>query len=283
MSISIIGRSIGKSVTLLLNETAAILKAKGEPLIHLGGGEPESRTPIDAITNFTGLLNSGEIRYTPVDGTIEMKQAIIRYTEEYYDRKVDPENIIFLTADAQGVLPPIARLNMNQAIYHFISGYTSKIAGTELGLGIEPEITFSACFGAPFMVHHPFYYADLLRKKAEKTGVTVWLVNTGWVGGKFGVGKRISIRHTRNMLNAALEGKLDNVEYRTDKLFGFKVPLSCPGVHEDVFDPSSAWGNKDEYWIKYDALAARYIENFKIFAGGVPGEIMASGPKRLKK
>ena len=194
-----------------------------------------------------------------------------------------PKNVIFLTADAQGVLPPIARLNMDQAIYHFISGYTSKIAGTELGLGIEPEITFSACFGAPFMVHHPFFYADLLRKKVEKHGAKVWLVNTGWVGGKFGIGKRISIRHTRNMLNAVLDGKLNDVIFRKDELFGFEVPLSCPNVPDDVFDPSNAWGNKEEYWKKYDALVARYIENFKLFAKGVPDEVVASGPKRLAK
>ncbi len=193
-----------------------------------------------------------------------------------------PKNVVFLTADAQGVMPPIARLNMNQAIYHFISGYTSKIAGTELGLGIEPEITFSACFGAPFMVHHPFLYADLLRKKVEKHDANVWLVNTGWVGGKFGVGKRISISHTRNMLNAVLEGKLNKVKYRKDKLFGFEVPLSCPNVPEDVFEPANAWGNKEEYWMKYDALASRYIENFKLFAIGCPDEVLAAGPKRLK-
>jgi phosphoenolpyruvate carboxykinase (ATP) len=193
-----------------------------------------------------------------------------------------PKNIVFLTCDAQGVMPPIARLNMNQAIYHFISGYTSKIAGTEIGLGIEPEITFSACFGAPFMVHHPYRYADLLRQKAEKVGANVWLVNTGWVGGKFGVGKRISIRHTRNMLNAALEGKLDSVEYRQDKLFGFEVPRTCPDVPEDVFIPENAWGNKNEYWQKYDALVARYIENFKIYAAGCPEEVLAAGPRRLR-
>lgn len=194
-----------------------------------------------------------------------------------------PKNVIFLTADAQGVLPPIANLDMNQAIYHFISGYTSKIAGTELGLGIEPEITFSACFGAPFMVHHPFYYADILRKKIEKTGARVWLVNTGWVGGKFGIGKRINIRHTRNMLNAALDGKLDKVEYRKDRLFGFKVPLNCPDVPENVLDPETAWGDKEEYWKKYDALATRYIENFKLFIKGVPDEVIKAGPVRYSK
>lgn len=196
--------------------------------------------------------------------------------------RTHPMNVIFLTCDAQGVMPPIARLDMNQAVYHFISGYTSKIAGTELGLGIEPEITFSACFGAPFMVHHPYYYADLLRKKIEKHGAKVWLVNTGWVGGKFGVGKRISIRHTRNMLNAVLEGKLGNMKYRKDKLFNFEIPLTCPNVPDDVLDPANAWGNKDEYWMKYDALSSRYIENFKFFKNGCPDEVISASPLRLK-
>lgn len=194
-----------------------------------------------------------------------------------------PKNVIFLTCDAQGVLPPIARLSPEQSIYHFISGYTSKIAGTEIGLGIEPEITFSACFGAPFMVHHPFEYANMLKEKSLKHGAQCWLVNTGWVGGKFGVGKRISIKHTRNLLNAALEGKLDKVKYRKDKLFGFDVPLTCPDVPEDVLEPSNSWGDKDDYWKKYDALAARYIENFKKYGDGCPAEITAAGPKRLKK
>ena len=197
--------------------------------------------------------------------------------------RAQPKNIVFLTADAQGVMPPIAKLNMDQAIYHFISGYTSKIAGTELGLGIEPEITFSACFGAPFMVHNPYFYATLLKKKAEQCGANIWLVNTGWVGGKFGVGKRISIRHTRNMLNAALEGKLDKVEYRKDKLFGFDIPKSCPNVPEEVFDPANAWGDKKDYWRKYDALVARYIENFKLFADRVPKDIIKAGPKRMSE
>jgi phosphoenolpyruvate carboxykinase (ATP) len=194
-----------------------------------------------------------------------------------------PQNVIFLTCDASGVLPPIARLDRDHAMYHFISGYTSKIAGTEIGLGIEPEITFSACFGAPFMVHHPFYYARLLSDKIEKHGARCWLVNTGWVGGKFGVGKRISIHHTRNMLNAALEGMLDEVDYRKDRLFGFDIPLTCPDVPPDVLKPSTAWGNKKEYWMKYDALASRFIENFKLFAKDCPPEVVAAGPKRLKK
>ncbi|MBM2815125.1 MAG: pckA [Ignavibacteria bacterium] len=197
--------------------------------------------------------------------------------------RTHPKNVIFLTCDATGTMPPIARLSMDQAMYHFMSGYTSKIAGTEIGLGIEPEITFSACFGGPFMVHHPFFYARLLKEKMESHGAQCWLVNTGWVGGKFGVGKRISIRHTRNLLNAALDGHLNDVEYRKDSVFGFEVPLSCPDVPEDVLDPSTSWGNKDEYWMKYDALAARYIENFKLFSEGCPEEVAKAGPVRFKK
>jgi phosphoenolpyruvate carboxykinase (ATP) len=194
-----------------------------------------------------------------------------------------PKNVIFLTCDASGVMPPIAKLNPEQAQYHFISGYTSKIAGTEIGLGIEPQITFSSCFGAPFMVRHPFEYALMLKQRMLKHNVNVWLVNTGWVGGRFGVGKRISIRHTRNLLNAALEGKLDKVKYRTDKLFGYKVPLTCPEVPKDVLEPSNAWGDKNEYWQKYDALASRFIENFKLYADGCTKEVISAGPKRLKK
>lgn len=190
-----------------------------------------------------------------------------------------PRNIIFLTCDASGVMPPIARLNTEQALYQFISGYTSKIAGTEVGLGKEPEITFSACFGAPFMVHHPYTYADLLRRKIEHHGARCWLVNTGWVGGPCGVGKRISIRHTRALLNAALRGDLENVPYRTDPIFGFQVPTQCPGVPDEVLDPSSSWPNKEEYWKKYRQLAARFIENFRKFEDACPPEIVAAGPK----
>lgn len=210
------------------------------------------------------------------------------YPLEYIDNVVPekmapshPKNIILLTCDASGVLPPIARLTPDEALYHFISGYTSKIAGTEIGLGIEPEITFSACFGAPFMVHHPYKYANMLKEKVIRHKVNCWLVNTGWTGGPFGIGKRISIRHTRALLNAALDGRLMDVEYRKDKLFGFGVPTHCPEVPEDVLDPANTWGNKTDYWRKYDALAARFIENFKLFASGCPEEVKRAGPRRL--
>jgi phosphoenolpyruvate carboxykinase (ATP) len=195
--------------------------------------------------------------------------------------RTHPKNVIFLTCDASGVLPPIARLNPAQAMYHFISGYTSKIAGTEIGLGIEPQITFSTCFGAPFMVHHPSVYAGLLAQKMARHGVTCWLVNTGWTGGSFGVGKRISIRHTRALLNAALDGRLNDVGYRVDPLFSFEVPTSCPEVPAEILDPAASWGNQEEYWKKYDALAARFIENFKLFAAGCPDEVLNAGPRRL--
>jgi len=194
-----------------------------------------------------------------------------------------PENIIFLTCDASGVMPPIARLTPEQALYHFISGYTSKLAGTEIGLGVEPEITFSTCFGAPFMVHHPHDYAALLKAKILRYKSDCWLVNTGWTGGPFGVGKRISIQHTRILLNDALEGKLKKVKFRKDPVFGFDVPVECEGVPSDILDPANTWGDRDEYYRKYDALAARFIENFKLFADGCPGEIAEAGPKRLSQ
>lgn len=194
-----------------------------------------------------------------------------------------PKNIFLLTCDASGVLPPISRLSPNQALYHFISGYTSKIAGTEIGLGVEPKITFSTCFGAPFMVHHPFVYANMLKGKMEAHGSTCWLINTGWTGGPFGIGERISIHHTRALLNAALDGGLDKVKFRKDKLFGFEVPTSCPDVPEKILDPANTWGDNAEYWNRYDGLAARFIENFKLFADGCPDGVEKAGPKRLKK
>jgi phosphoenolpyruvate carboxykinase (ATP) len=190
-----------------------------------------------------------------------------------------PKNIIFLTCDASGVMPPIARLSVEQAMYHFISGYTSKIAGTEVGLRDEPEITFSACFGGPFMVHKPAFYAELLRRKIERYEVKCWLVNTGWVGGAYGTGKRISIRHTRALLNAVLEGALDQVEYYTDPVFGFEVPKSCPDVPEDVLYPARAWHSQDDYWKRYKQLASRFVDNMKKFETDTPADVIKAGPK----
>ena len=190
-----------------------------------------------------------------------------------------PKNIIFLTCDASGVMPPVARLTTEQAMYQFISGYTAKLAGTEAGLGKDPEITFSACFGGPFMVHHPSRYAELLRNKIERYEVKCWLVNTGWVGGPYGVGKRISIRHTRALLNAALTGKLDQVEYYMDPVFGFEVPKTCPGVPENVLEPWSSWPSREEYDKRYRDLAQRFVENFKRFEDETPRDVVEAGPR----
>jgi phosphoenolpyruvate carboxykinase (ATP) len=189
-----------------------------------------------------------------------------------------PKNIVFLTCDASGVMPPIALLTPEQALYHFISGYTAKVGGTELGLGDEPEITFSACFGAPFMVHKPSFYADLLKKKISRYGSKCWMVNTGWVGGPYGIGKRISIRYTRNLLNAALNGILDEVEYYTDPVFGFRVPKSCPNIPESVLYPAQSWSSQEAYMKRYHSLAARFIDNFKLFESDCPSEVITSGP-----
>jgi phosphoenolpyruvate carboxykinase (ATP) len=207
----------------------------------------------------------------------------LEYIDNYLPQKMSghPRNIIFLTCDASGVMPPIARLTPDQAIYHFISGYTSKIAGTEIGLGIEPVVTFSTCFGGPFMVHHPYDYALLLKQKALRHNATCWLVNTGWTGGPFGIGRRISIQHTRRLLNAALSGSLAKVEYQRDPVFGFDVPKKCEGVPSDILDPANTWGSRDEYYQKYDALAARFIENFKHMMDECPPHVVEAGPKRL--
>ena len=190
-----------------------------------------------------------------------------------------PKNIIMLTCDASGVMPPISRLTPDQAVYHFISGYTAKVSGTEIELGKEPEITFSACFGAPFMVHHPYLYADLLKRKIMRHEATCWLVNTGWTGGPYGVGKRISIRYTRALLDAALEGKLTDVEYYQDPIFGFAVPTTCPEVPDAVLRPDSSWPDKASYQQRYRDLTMRFIDNFKQFQDGCPPEVVTAGPK----
>lgn len=189
-----------------------------------------------------------------------------------------PSNVIFLTCDASGVMPPIARLTADQALYHFMSGYTSKIAGTEIGLGIEPEITFSACFGGPFMVHHPYVYGRMLKARLMKYGATCWMVNTGWTGGSFGIGKRMSIKYTRALLDTALGGKLDRVAYRQDPVFGFAVPTECPGVPPEILDPAGSWPNRAAYFPQCAALAARFIENFKLLKDGCPEELLEAGP-----
>ncbi|WP_443019803.1 phosphoenolpyruvate carboxykinase [Sphingomonas adhaesiva] len=189
-----------------------------------------------------------------------------------------PKNIVMLTADAYGILPPIAKLTPDQAMYHFLSGYTARVAGTEIGV-TEPDATFSTCFGAPFMPRHPSVYGNLLKERIAKGGVDCWLVNTGWTGGKYGVGNRMPIKATRALLNAALDGSLNDAEFRTDPNFGFKVPVSVPGVDTAILDPRETWANKAEY----DATAAKLVdlfnENFAQFAEYVDQGVREAAPK----
>ncbi|MCO6450874.1 MAG: phosphoenolpyruvate carboxykinase [Caldilineales bacterium] len=188
-----------------------------------------------------------------------------------------PRNVIFLTADAFGVLPPISRLTPEQAQYHFISGYTAKVAGTERGV-TEPQPNFSACFGAPFLPMHPFTYAKLLAEKVEKHGANVWLVNTGWSGGPYGVGSRMPIKHTRAMITAALNGELDNVETAADPNFGVHIPVQVPGVPAEVLNPRNTWADGAAYDEQARKLATMFRENFKQYENEVSEVVRAAGP-----
>ena len=190
---------------------------------------------------------------------------------------VQPRTVILLTADAFGVLPPIARLTHAQAAYHFISGYTAKLAGTEVGIK-EPKATFSACFGAPFMPRHPGEYARMLTERLARQGADVWLVNTGWTGGPYGVGERMNIAHTRSMVRAALDGRLARVATRRDPTFGFEVPLKCPDVPPSFLDPRSTWNDRDAYDRAAHQLASMFTANFTAYADGVTDDIRAAGP-----
>lgn len=189
-----------------------------------------------------------------------------------------PKNIFFLTADAFGVLPPISKLTPEQAMYHFISGYTAKVAGTEAGV-TEPQATFSACFGKAFLPLHPGKYAKLLGEKLKESGANVWLVNTGWSGGSYGVGNRMKLSFTRAMITAALKGELSNVEYTTHKVFGLAMPNSCPDVPTEILHPRTTWTDANEYDQKANQLAELFIKNFSQYADGVTEDILSAAPK----
>lgn len=193
-----------------------------------------------------------------------------------------PKNIFFLTCDAFGVLPPISKLNKGQAMYHFISGYTAKVAGTEAGI-TEPQTVFSACFGAPFLPLHPTVYAEMLGKKLEENDVNVWLINTGWSGGAYGEGSRMKLRYTRSMITAAINGELDNVEFITDDVFGLKMPSICPDVPTEVLVPKNTWKDKDAYDKKAQELAQSFVTNFKKYESNANEEILNAAPKVLVK
>jgi phosphoenolpyruvate carboxykinase (ATP) len=189
-----------------------------------------------------------------------------------------PKNIFFLTADSYGIFPPISKLTAGQAMYQFISGYTAKVAGTEAGVK-EPSATFSACFGAPFIPLHPGKYAEMLGKKMTAANVNVFMINTGWSGGPYGVGSRMKLAYTRAMITAALEGKLDNVEYEAHPVFGMMMPKQCPNVPSEILNPRNTWEDKNAYDEKAIVLAKKFIANFEKYASGVSEEILAAAPK----
>jgi phosphoenolpyruvate carboxykinase (ATP) len=193
-----------------------------------------------------------------------------------------PKNIFFLTCDAYGVLPPISRLTPGQAMYHFISGYTAKVAGTEAGV-TEPKTVFSACFGAPFLPLHPGKYAGMLGEKLKQHDVRVWLVNTGWSGGAYGTGERMKLKYTRAMITAALRGELDKVSYKEHPIFGVSLPAECPGVPQEILDPRNTWKNKDAYDQQAEKLARQFNDNFNKFKDGVGPEILAAAPRSTVK
>jgi phosphoenolpyruvate carboxykinase (ATP) len=206
------------------------------------------------------------------------------YPLEFIDNAVasgqagHPRNIVMLTADAFGVLPPIARLTPAGAMYHFLSGYTAKVAGTEKGV-TEPKATFSTCFGAPFMVLHPTVYAKFLGDKIARHDARVWLVNTGWTGGPYGVGSRMKISHTRAMIRAALAGALDSVQYETDTTFNLDLPKSCPGVPPEVLKPRNTWADQGAYDDQARKLARMFADNFRMFESDAATDVKAAGPK----
>jgi phosphoenolpyruvate carboxykinase (ATP) len=191
-----------------------------------------------------------------------------------------PANIFFLTCDAFGVLPPISRLTPEQAMYHFISGYTAKVAGTETGI-TEPISTFSACFGAPFLPLHPGRYASMLGEKLKKHKVCVWLVNTGWIGGAYGSGSRIRLSYTRQMIKAAISGQLKNVQYDTHPVFKIYVPVSCAGVPSELLYPRDMWHDKEGYDQQALALAEKFIKNFEKYSSQVSEHICTAGPRLI--
>ncbi|MFT5336937.1 MAG: phosphoenolpyruvate carboxykinase (ATP) [Sphingobacteriales bacterium] len=194
----------------------------------------------------------------------------------------NPKNIFFLTCDAFGVLPPISRLTKGQAMYHFISGYTAKVAGTEAGI-TEPTTAFSACFGAPFLPLHPTKYAEMLGAKMDENNVKVWLINTGWSGGSYGEGSRMSLKYTRAMITAALEGKLDNVTFEKHSIFGLDMPTECADVPTELLNPRKTWKDGDAYEAKANTLAEKFIKNFEKFAGDANAELLDAAPKVSEK
>ncbi len=252
---------------------------------------PEAEPIIYAMTRRFGTIlenvvydpHTREIDYADASITENTRASYSRFVMENVvpdNRGGHPRHIFFLTCDAFGVMPPIARLTQQQAMYHFLSGFTAKVAGTERGVK-DPVPTFSTCFGAPFMVHHPWVYARLLSERLRRHGTQVWLVNTGWIGGGFGVGTRISIGYTRALLRAALSGALETVSYVREPFFGLEIPTACPGVPPEILQPRQLWADPAAYDEAARRLQRLFAENFRQFRGNVDGEILHGVPAEL--
>jgi phosphoenolpyruvate carboxykinase (ATP) len=234
-----------------------------------------------AILENVILKDNGEVDFEKTDITQNTRVSYpIHHINNIQTPSIgeNPKNIFFLTADAFGVLPPISKLTPGQAAYHFISGYTAKVAGTEAGVD-EPVPSFSACFGAPFMPLHPTRYAEMLSAKMKENNVNVWLINTGWTGGPYGVGSRMKLRYTREMISSALEGKLDNVEFQEHPIFKLAMPVECENVPSDVLNPRNTWEDKEAYDKKAKLLAVSFQKNFERFEQQANEEIMSGAPK----
>jgi phosphoenolpyruvate carboxykinase (ATP) len=248
----------------------------------------EKEPQIFNAIKFGSLLEN--TNYFPQTRTVDFsnidktENTRVAYPIDYIDNAVIPsiggmpKNIFFLTADAFGVLPPISKLTPGQAMFHFISGYTAKVAGTEAGV-TEPQLTFSACFGKAFLPLHPTRYASLLGEKMHEHNVNVWLINTGWSGGAYGVGKRMKLAYTRAMISAALRGDFDNIDFEADPVFGLCIPVGCPNVPTEILNPRNTWANAKEYDQKANELALAFVNNFKQFEASATAEMLASAPK----
>ena len=237
------------------------------------------------LENINFKEDTSEVDYTNGDKTENTRVSYpIYHIDNIQEGSIGghPKNIFFLTCDAYGVLPPISKLTKGQAMYHFISGYTAKVAGTEAGI-TEPQTAFSACFGAPFMPLHPTKYAEMLGEKMDEHEVNVWLINTGWSGGEYGVGSRIKLSYTREMITAALEGKLNDVEYVQHEVFGLAMPTECPGVPSEILSPKNTWNDKEAYDNKADKLANAFVANFDKFKEYANEEILNAAPQASVK
>jgi phosphoenolpyruvate carboxykinase (ATP) len=252
--------------------------------------DPQGEPEIYATTRRFGTILEN-VAYNPATRRVDLNDASLTentrasYPISHIENADEsgiaghPKNIIFLTADAFGVLPPISKLTREQAMYHFLSGYTARVAGTERGV-TEPKPVFSACFGAPFMPLHPGVYAELLGKKIDEQNANVWLINTGWTGGPYGVGERMKLKYTRRMISAALNGELDGVETLVDPIFGLNIPASIEGVPAEILAPRNTWTDPVAYDEQATKLAQMFVENFKQFEDGVSDAIAAAGPQR---